>query len=484
MTSVRNALRFYKPKDFAQQAVHLGSAAAVMGAIGWWVGPMTIAGCAAAAGGFSLVANKANEYLFKNFFKEHEIQGDAHKDIKSFAKEFTKAAGLKYIPMLKDMQFDHAKSEKSGDAGYQAPQIRRVLNAAVGGSKDKYLLVSQGLMDALDADQSKAVVAHEFAHLGAGHIGSSKLMGWMQTTTTFAGMFTLGAAVVSTGWMVGAAAVAASMGIFYAGHKMMPDKRNAYTRDGEMKPKAKAIELGTMAAEEVLSTAVLVAVNPVPVLTAYAVEQSSFWSAMLISRSQSRRHEFQADREAVRLGANPLDLVTSLRTIEKALEIQEPELSAARNWRKGSLAARFIKASASITKTHPDTIRRCNRLTKQARKLGYTEMEIDRAMKQPIDGVRLKEVLEAADQPEPEAPPSEIRQKMEQKSREDREREKQRAADPYAFVEEIAKKNRENYETIVISRQDHLQEESDWEDQRREEARERRAMGFKDDPGL
>lgn len=482
-TSFKNALKFYKPQDLAQQALHFGAAATVMGAVGWWVGPLTMAGCAVAAGGITLGANKLGESIFKNFFKEHEVQGDAHKDIKSFAKEFTKAAGLRLMPTLKDMQFDYEKSGKKKDMNYQLPQLRRVLNAAVGGSKDKYLLVSQPLIDALDSGQSKAVIGHEFAHLGAGHIGSSKLMGWLQTTTMLAGMFTLGAAVVSTGWLVGAAAFAASMGIFYAGHKMMPDKRDSYTRDGELKPKAKAIELGTMAAEEVLSTAVLAVVNPIPVLTAYAVEQTSFWSALLINKSHSRRHEFQADREAVRLGANPLDLVTSLRTIEKALEIQEPEIAASRNWRKGSLTARFLKASASITKTHPDTLRRCNRLVKEARKLNYTEMEIDRAMKEPIDEVRLRAILEAADEP----PPRELSEQevfeMEKRALEYREKVKQRALKPFGDVEEDAMKNRDPDTEDLFSWHDRRQEEMDFEDQVREEARARRAMGFNDDNG-
>lgn len=397
-TSFKNALQFYKPQDVLQHATHLTAAAGVMAAVGWWVGPLTFAGCALAAGGCAIAGGKLGGYLLKIAFTEREIKDSKDKGISANIKAFTKAAGLRAAPVLKDLSLNVDELEKKSEEGYQPPQVRRALNAAVGGNKEKYLLVSQELIDALDSEQTKSVIGHEFAHLGAGHLAMSKITGWMQTTTTFAGLFALGAAVVSTGWLLGAAAVATSLGVFFASKKLMPSPKDSYTRDGELKPKAKAVELGGMAVEEVLSVGILASVNPVPVLTAYAVEQGSYWSSLLINRSYSRRCEFQADREAVRLGANPLDLIASLRTIEKSLEIDEPELSGAMNWRKGPLYARFIKAAGSVVKTHPDTTRRCRRLAKQAKQMGVEQGQIDAAMNSPIDETLLRNAPDVSEE--------------------------------------------------------------------------------------
>lgn len=384
-----NPVKYFRPINYLQEATHFTAATAILAAVGFWVGPWVIAGCAAGSGLLSLGGGKLAHELIGKYFKKQELTDSQNKGVAQFIKEFTDKAGLDKEPVLYDFEIDmeHAKDRK--DDLTTLPQVKRIMNAAAGGLGEHFLLVSQPLLDALEPKEVRAVMAHEFTHLGAGHTKLSLASGWLLTTTMFAGMFALGSAVLSAGWVIGALSVAGVLGVSYAGHKLMPKKEEQYTRDGEIRPKAKAVELGVMAGQEIISVALLAIANPVVVLTAYAVEQGSFWGANIVNKSLSRRHEFQADRGAVDMGADPLMLIQSLRKIEKSLELNAPDLAYARNWREGPWYMRALKMAASIVKSHPDTQRRCMRLAKMAEKQGCDAQNIANALYGPIDETRL-----------------------------------------------------------------------------------------------
>ncbi|MCB9991867.1 MAG: M48 family metalloprotease [Rhodospirillales bacterium] len=378
-------VKYFQPVNYAQETVHFASATAVMAGVGWWVGPWVLAGCAAGAGLLTLAGGKFAHRLVGKFFSKRELTDHQNKGLARYIQEFTNKAALPKIPALYDFELDIDNAKDRKDDLMEVPQIKRIMNAAAGGLGEHFLLVSQPLLDALEPEEIRAVMAHEFTHLGANHTKLSLASGWLLTTTMFAGTFALGSAVLSAGWIAGALSVAGVIGLSYAGAKLMPKKEDQYTRDGEIRPKAKAVELGVMAGQEIISVAVLAVVNPVVVLTAYAVEQGSFWAANLINKSASRRREFQADRGAVDMGANPLMLIKALRKIEKSLELNAPDLADVLNWRKGPWYMRALKMAGSIVKSHPDIHRRCKRLAKMAQQHGYDTAAINAALYEPLD---------------------------------------------------------------------------------------------------
>ena len=165
----------------------------------------------------------------------------------------------------------------------------------------------------------------------------------------------------------------------------MPKPEEQTTRDGTIKPKARRTQIAIWAAQETVSIGVLAAANPIPVLTAVAIEHGFFWSANFINKSLSRRHEYQADRGAVALGADPLALATSLRKLTAVMERDEPELASSLNVHKGSFFARIGKRFELLYASHPSTELRCKKLAKMAAKQGRSTEEIEQALTGEVD---------------------------------------------------------------------------------------------------
>lgn len=380
-------IKFYKWKDYINNGVHLAMGAALMVAVGYWVGPLTLLGCAAGAGALHVAGGRLMDSMMGKLFVKHDV--DVHDSLKATFRHYTQKAGLAVMPTLHDFEIDKEKLKNKSDSLSNPAQIKRIMNAAATGMKKPLVIVSAPLLEALRPLEADSVIGHEFGHLGAEHIKLRLISGWMQTTTMFAAMFGFGAAIVSEGWLTTMLSLAGTIGVAYAGNKIMPKQEDRYTRDGTERPKTQRVQVGILAAQEAISVGLLALPNPPVILTAFAIEHAFFWSSNLVSKSLMRRHEFHADKTAVSMGADPLALITSLRKLERSLELNEPELARSLNWREGSVCARAFKMATSVLKTHPDTQRRCRRLAKMAQNVGYSGKAIHAALYEPVDEAHL-----------------------------------------------------------------------------------------------
>ncbi|MDB5491175.1 MAG: hypothetical protein JWO78_1024 [Micavibrio sp.] len=381
----RDKAKFFRWPNYVQEAAHIGAAAALMAGVGFWVGPLTLLGCAAGAGLLVVGGNVWFEKVMPSIFTRREVNDTGRTKLQAMVEYFTSKAGLKHTPTLYDMKIDKQELAKQEENHTTPAQVQRIFNAAAAGFRRPNVLISEDLLEAMEPKETESIIGHEFAHLGAEHIKLQMAANWLQTTTMFSAMFGFGAAVISEGWLVGVASIAASAGISVAAHKMMPKKEDRYARDGTPRPGVRRTQLGILAGQETLSIGVLAYANPKVVLAAFAIEHGFFWSSNLINKSLSRRHEFQADAGAVAMGSDPLALITSLRKMERALELNEPAIARSLNWRQGPLYERGLKMIESLFRTHPDTQRRCNRLAKIAAQQGRSADEIKVALTGLID---------------------------------------------------------------------------------------------------
>jgi heat shock protein HtpX len=389
-------VRIFKAGDYMREALHLGAAAALVSAVGVWVGPLTLAGCAAGAGLLVVGGGKLSDKFLPKILKRREVDMRGAEGLHEAVKEFTPKMRLPQEPSLHDFEIDMDEVRKHSDVTANPAQLQRVFNAAATGLTRPVIIVSEALMQGLEKEETRAVVAHEFAHLGGDHIRLGMVANWLQMTTMFAAMFGLGGAVVSEGWMTGLLSIGGSVAIAYGGSKIMPRKEERYASDGTLKPGAMRRQMTIWGAQEALSIGILAIPNPAAVLTAVAIEHGYFWAAQFLNKSLSRRHEFQADRGAVAMGGNPLKLITSLRKLEATLQMNDPALALARDWRRGPWYSRPVKLVETLFKSHPDTQRRCARLAAMGKKQGYSDEEIRQALTAPIDIAALKErVLKA-----------------------------------------------------------------------------------------
>jgi heat shock protein HtpX len=380
----------FRAADYGREAAHFTAAAALAFAAGVWVGPLTLLGCGAAAGLLTVGGSKLFDKILPAMFKKKEVAPGAAEGLAEAVRDFTPKAGLAAAPALYDFELNKEDLAKQNDINANPAQFQRVFNAAAAGLTRPVILISEPLLDVLEEGETRAVVAHEFGHLGGRHIRLGMAANWLQMTTMFAAMFGLGGAVVSEGWLTGLLSIGGTVAIAYGGSKVMPKKEDRYARDGTMKPGALRRQMMIWGAQEALSVGILAIPNPAAVLTAVAIEHGFFWAANFINKSLSRRHEFQADRAAIAMGANPLKLIAALRKIEALLELNDPALAQARDWRRGALPLRALKMAESIFKTHPDTQRRCRRLAALARQQGYAAEEISAALAAPVDAARLR----------------------------------------------------------------------------------------------
>jgi heat shock protein HtpX len=383
-------VRIFKAGDYMREAVHIGAAAALVSAVGVWVGPMILAGCAAGAGLLVVGGSKISDKLLPKILKRRDVSLDDAEGLSEAVEEFTPKMRLAQKPALHDFEIDEEELKRHSDVTANPAQLQRVFNAAASGISRPVIIVSEALLQGLEKEETRAVVAHEFAHLGGRHIQSGMLANWLQMTTMFAAMFGLGGVVVGEGWLLGAVSIGGSMAIAWGGSKMMPRKEERYTKEGTLKPGAMRRQMAVWGLQEALSVGILAIPNPMAVLTAVAIEHGYFWAANFINKSLSRRHEFQADRGAVEMGGNPLKLITSLRKLEATLQATDPALALSRDWRRGPWYTRPVKLVETLFKTHPDTQRRCNRLAAMAEKQGYSADEIREALTAPIDVAALQ----------------------------------------------------------------------------------------------
>ena len=101
----------------------------------------------------------------------------------------------------------------------------------------------------------------------------------------------------------------------------------------------------------------------------------------LLHKRFSRHQEYQADRGAAVLGANPLALITALR---KLSYIQEKTVEKKTGKPVDQTTGWLSKKWRAVNATHPGTPQRIKKLAKLAKQQGATAEAMDLAIKGPI----------------------------------------------------------------------------------------------------
>jgi heat shock protein HtpX len=220
------------------------------------------------------------------------------------------------------------------------------------------------------------VLAHEFAHVAARHLHVSLPQKLLAGTAKIAVAGARFLGIWATGITGMASAVAAHVGAAFVSKEIMksvllcggkmPDAQEEKIKEGI----GRVVRVTATAA----SVSVLTWFNPL-YLGLFAAAKTVAKGCTLATAGLSRSMEYQADRLAVKLGGDPLALVTSLRKIHHV----HAQLSAAQGAAPVE-SGRLTKIWKNLHASHPTVERRAARLARIARKNGATPAQIDAAL--------------------------------------------------------------------------------------------------------
>ncbi len=319
----------------------------------------------------NLISLRAQKDHYENNLVKHP---DVHKFSPNLGKivaDLYKVSGLdeKSSPIY-DHRVDDKKKDRSGLYGQIGNLIARTHNAAATDLGKPVIMISEPLLKLLDDPEEKAVLAHEFAHVVGHDPGTKLFQGLMARTATITNICTMLWALWMAGWQGILGALVMLYLCFSLVKRLHPDGRFLY-----VKKHAKLSAHDLVKRDGVMRIyGALCLIATMPVLTyfyhPYAQLFAATWclstSASLLTNAFSRSREYQADRGAIALGADPLALITGLRKIfilqergkTKAFEGKMPKINP------------LIKRWKQLYSSHPPFHDRMMRLVAIARKQG------------------------------------------------------------------------------------------------------------------
>lgn len=242
------------------------------------------------------------------------------------------------------------------------------------------IIVSKPLLELLNDEEERAVLAHEFTHAKAGHswLGLPQRLtsGVAQVTSGLTRIFeAVTAGLIAIGVALGtqlAVGFALAFGLHARAEKGYRNKFDEILTDQSNK---KIInEVGTLVGVGIISL-----FKPI-FLPIYAATVGIDVTAKIMSSNFSKDMEFQADRGAVALGADPLALATALRKMQTVNELSIKGAMGGEMPKKGFLS----KTWKMMTATHPSVDARVKRLGRMAKKQGRSAEDIEAATKGKI----------------------------------------------------------------------------------------------------
>lgn len=353
--------------------------------------PWVLVTAAALTGGIQYGAQRVQKRFFETKMQRHDENYDFAPELGEIARDLYAKSGLKAENYpLYDFAVDQNKM--AADKGRNGLRrgidmlLEKVMeamsatpNAAAVNLGQPVIMVSKPLLKLLDNAEEKAVLAHEFAHAAARHHATSAPLNFMMGVGVAALGLSATVAFFSSGWGILAAIVAS--GFVSVGVKRALDQRGITRVDKSFLGfadaiKRKRIEKTGSAAGKLTSLGVATYFNPLYLGAALASTAASVYSKV-VKANFSKANEFQADRGAVVLGADPLALITALRKIELVSERSQAEAFGGEVPKKGMLTKAWKKATA----THPVTDARIKRLANMARAQKRSETDIHVATK-------------------------------------------------------------------------------------------------------
>lgn len=287
-------------------------------------------------------------------------------NVRSWISDFSGCLDLKDEPHLLVMPPTPKKlrRKKGGDESLKVT-LRNFLRTTFNEKANAFafthhhgnVVLNNPIVNALDEREIKGVVAHEMAHLGAGHTMRSKLLAMVSTPakilTSLNSLITTFSSVKNIGLVLMAG----------AGAKYATGKIAAYRGwdEDDDKDKAKMKSLKKCLGNIGIFGLGLVFQAP-DLLLAQAINLGTKASLFLLEKRNSRCNEFQADRVAGQLTGEPDALASGLQKIR----IMHAKPNAPAVGSKDMLSTIFSSVR-DYDKTHPHIDRRCARLHDMAR---------------------------------------------------------------------------------------------------------------------
>ncbi|WP_148285112.1 M48 family metalloprotease [Micavibrio aeruginosavorus] len=398
------APNFYQLRNYGALAFSYATTAGIAAAT-YMIGMPAILGVAATFATWKTIKEiRANKHVFENNLKKHEDNYSYSPKLQQIVQDLYKASGLsadKYP--IHDFDIDEAKPQKQG-AKYE--EIRKHIrskytampNAAAINLGKPVIMISKSLLEILNDREEKAVLAHEFAHIVAKHsiidLPQQVIHRTSRNANSILYIFSTaatGAINFATGWSatIVAPIIAAKLSGFGRLIKKM-NRGNTDENDRMTDADAKRltrIALGCFAFGVATNVAFFSAINPM-IAGIFLATWGLGKAARITNATLSRSQEYQADRGAVLLGADPLALVTALRKINEIKNIKLAELGHDATKQPGKLS----RVWANLHASHPTVERRIGRLTAIARQSGYGEEQITTATTCALDLTGLNHV--------------------------------------------------------------------------------------------
>jgi len=382
---------FYTLRNVASLAVHYGLTGAVaVGSV--MLGQPWVAGIVLALEGtghiIGAVQGRKSADMIQDVLASHENSLHSPRLKEMVNQLYAKTGYTAETCPVYDFRLDENKAkdkdrkivDKIGD---MLKSMGRTHNAAAIVVGKPSVMVSEPLLKLLDDKEEYAVLAHEFAHLKSRHglvqMPLKALTGFANTlnfVTNVVTAFAAGAGAVIT-------SIASNLATSIAVQRMHKDFNVVRVSDGSLTIpdlyKKKQVQALGAVSGKIAGVSVLGYLNPA-YLAVYAAVKAMGIATTVLSATMSRSAEYQADRGAVVLGADPLALITGLRKVAAVNENSVAAVMESRLPKKTFLTKQWQKA----TSTHPTLENRVKRLAKLAQKQGADQETIRQATQAPV----------------------------------------------------------------------------------------------------
>lgn len=381
-------MKLYRPRNVIGIAAAYGLTAASAAASFMLGQPWMIATAAVVSGGFNLWLNQKANAFFDGGLRRHEESTADSPRLGEIVRDLYKKSGLKAknYPVYDFEPVPEVLDRKKGFVNTVLRAVYGMMSldhqAAAANARQPVIMISKPLLKLLDDEEEKAVLAHEFAHAAARHTKLSMPRRMLAGIASMTNSLVMLGALFTSGWQAIVGSIVGEVVFKGVYDKVAGPGSLLNMRDDLLRKEEKLRKKEVTKTRDVFSSLVGVGIvsyfNPV-YLALFGVTQGLSFVNRVVKGGLSRHMEFQADRGAAVLGANPLSLVTALRKIvavkERDLKESGVELKP-----RGFLS----KIWKRIDATHPLLENRIDKLAKIARKQGYSEEQIVAAKTAPI----------------------------------------------------------------------------------------------------
>lgn len=257
-------------------------------------------------------------------------------------------------------------------------QIMTTPNAMASHLTRPVIMISEPLLELLDDDEEYAVLAHEFAHACAQHSRLKLPSALLSATANVSAGLAVLTQMIAAGWMplglaLGARALSSNIKEQMKEH-LPHDTLKELTFSRRVQ---KGIDVATKGINAGIFTYFSPAFLPV-----WLAARGIGFGSQLLSKTLSRSMEYQADRGAVLLGADPLAMIRAFRKLDAVgkqslKEAWHPDPLPEKRWAK--------KAWERMMATHPTIKKRIGEMEEMARAQGYEAAQIEAAKTGPLN---------------------------------------------------------------------------------------------------